>query len=145
MAGRGPGRGGEPRDHKPAFTYYYGVPPTAPLPATPSGLDGDAAARDAFWAVIEKYGATYFCGHEHIFNIMQPTKSSGGQAYQILVGSGGSPFEAALTDHTLHPETDRDYAWATVKVYQSGKVKITAYGFSDFYGPTHVIQKVTIH
>ena len=45
---------------------------------------------------------------------------------------------------TLNPDTDRDYAWATVKVYRSGKVKVTAYGFDEHYGPTHVIQKVII-
>ena len=51
--------------HKPAFTYYYGA--VTSLPAAPSGLDNDLASRDLFWDVIEKYGATYFCGHEHIF------------------------------------------------------------------------------
>jgi len=131
--------------HKPAFTYYYGAGTT--LPATPSGLDQTAslAARDAFWNVIEGNGAVYFCGHEHIFNLMQPTRSTGGSAWQILVGSGGSPFEAAPTDTTIHPDTDRDYAWATVKIYKHGKVKITAYGFDDHFGPTHVIGSVTIY
>ena len=127
--------------HKPAYTYYYG----ANLPAAPSGLDNDPASRDAFWNVIEQYGATYFCGHEHIFNIMQPRASQGGKAWQVLVGSGGSPFEASPTDTTLNPATDRDYAWATVKVYRNGLVKITAYGFNDHFGPTHVITTVTIH
>jgi hypothetical protein len=131
--------------HKPAFTYYYGAPPTAPLPASPSGLDIDVPARDAFWEVIEAYDATYICGHEHIFHLMQPTAATGGHSWQILVGSGGSPFEAPPTVTTVNPQTDRDYAWATIKVYKSGKVKLTAYGFDDLYGPTHVLQKVTIH
>jgi hypothetical protein len=128
--------------HKPAFTYYYGV--TNTLPATPSGLDNDLASRDAFWNVIEQYGATYFCGHEHVFNIMRPTATTGGNAWQILVGSGGSPFEAAPTDVTISP-TDRYYAWATVKIYQSGKVKITAFGFDDQFGPTRVLQTVVLN
>jgi len=55
--------------HKPAFTYYYGN--GVALPTSPSGLDIDSAARDAFWNVIVKYGAVYFCGHEHIFNVSQ--------------------------------------------------------------------------
>jgi hypothetical protein len=105
----------------------------------------DLPARDAFWDVIELYGATYFCGHEHIFNIMQPRQSTGGKAWQILVGSGGSPFEAKVTDSTLHPQTDRDYAWVIVRVHRSGTMKISAYGFSDLYGPTHALQSVTIH
>jgi len=125
--------------HKPAYTYYYGT--ASPLPTSPSGLDGDVASRDAFWNAIEQYHATYFCGHEHIFNMMQPL----GKAWQILVGSGGSPFEAKPTDATLNPDTDRDYAWATIRVHRSGKVHITAYGFDDHYGTTHVLNSVVVH
>jgi hypothetical protein len=87
--------------------------------------------------VIEQYKATYFCGHEHIFNMAQPT----GGAWQILVGSGGSPFEAAPTDATLSP-TDRYYAWATVQIFRSGKVRITAYGFDDKFGQTRILKSV---
>ena len=100
---------------------------------------------DAFWNVIEQYGATYFCGHEHIFNMMQPRAVQGGKAWQILVGSGGSPFEALPTDVTINPQTDRDYAWATMKVYKNGKVSITAYGFDDHFGSTHVLRSITLH
>jgi len=128
--------------HKPAYTYYYGQ--NTQLPVTPSGLDNDVASRDAFWDVIEQYGAIYFCGHEHIFNLMKPRAQLGGRSWQILVGSGGSPFEAKPSDITVNPNTDRDYAWATVKVYRNGKVKLTAYGFDDQFGPTHVIRSVTI-
>jgi hypothetical protein len=127
--------------HKPAFTYYFGA--AATLPATPSGLDADPAARDAFWAVIEQYGATYFCGHEHIYNLSQPTASSGGHAWQVLVGSGGSPFDAAPADSTLSV-TDRFYAWAKVDVLRSGKVRVTGYGFDDAFGPTKKLQSITI-
>jgi hypothetical protein len=130
--------------HKPAYTYYYGAGASAPLPTKPAGLDADVASRDAFWDLIEQYGATYFSGHEHIFHMEQPRAAQGGKAWQVLVGSGGSPFEAAPTDVTVDPATDRDYAWATVKVYRDGKVRITAYGFDDHYGPTHVIQAVTL-
>jgi hypothetical protein len=131
--------------HKPAYTYYYGA--VTPLPAVPAGLDNDVASRDAFWDVIEKYGAVYFCGHEHIFHPSQPRAGDAnkpGKAWQVLVGSGGSPFEAGPSDVTVNPATDRDYAWATVKVYESGKVKITGYGFDDHFGPTHVIDKITL-
>jgi len=107
-------------------------------------LDNDPVNRDLFWNVIEQYQATYFCGHEHIFNMMQPRLAEGGTAWQILVGSGGSPFDASPTDATFNPQTDRTYAWATVKVYAGGKVRIIAYGFDDQYGPTRVLQAVTI-
>jgi hypothetical protein len=107
-------------------------------------LDNDPASRDAFWNVIEQYSATYFCGHEHVFHMGQPRLSQGGKAWQVLVGSGGSPFDASPTDVTLSPQTDRAYAWATVKVYANGKVKITAYGFDDQFGPTHLIRSVTL-
>ena len=122
--------------HKPAYTYYYGNN----LPASPSGLDIDLPARDAFWNVIEQYGATYFCGHEHIFHAVQPK----GGAYQVLVGSGGSPFEATPSVVTINPATDRDYAWATVQVYQSGKVQINAYGFNDHFGATQELDSITL-
>ena len=123
--------------HKPAFTYYFGV--TNLLPATPSGLDNDIASRDLFWNVIEQNGATYFCGHEHIFNLSRHVK-----AWQVLVGSGGSPFEASPADTTLNPQTDRTYAWATVSIYKSGKVRLQAFGFDDQFGPTRLLQSVTL-
>jgi hypothetical protein len=129
--------------HKPAFTYYFGKNTT--LPATPSGLDvpADKTGRDAFWALMEQYGATYFCGHEHIFNLMQPLAATGGTAWQVLVGSGGSPFEAAPNAVTIAP-SDRYYAWAKVDVRKSGKVRITAYGFDDNFGQTHKLQQILL-
>ena len=129
--------------HKPAFTYNYGV--TNDLPGSPAGLDNDPASRDVFWSIIESYGATYFCGHEHIFHMEQPTAATGGKAWQVLVGSGGSPFEAAPTDLTANPETDRSYAWATVTVMNSGKVRITVFGFDDQFGPTKVLRTVVLN
>jgi hypothetical protein len=128
--------------HKPAFTYYFGA--VTPLPATPSGLDNDVSSRDAFWNVVAHYGAIYFCGHEHIFHLSQHTSLNNESAWQVMVGSGGSPFEALPTDVTINPTTDRDYAWVTVKVYASGMVKVTAYGFDDHFGSTHVIGSLKV-
>ncbi len=125
--------------HKAAYTYEY----IANGPTALGGLDGapgTIAARDAFWNVIETYGATYFCGHEHIFNISRPR----GAAYQVIVGSGGSPFEAKATDVTKNPSTDRDYAWATVRIHQDGGVDILGYGFDANFGPTQLLQQVSI-
>lgn len=122
--------------HKPAYTYAYLA--NSPTPA--SGLEaapGTPADRDAFWNVIESYKATYFSGHEHIFNLSQPR----GGAWQVLVGSGGSPFDAKATDVTKNPATDRDYAWATVRVHQDGGVDILAYGFDANFGATQLIQQ----
>jgi hypothetical protein len=143
--------------HKPAYTYQYitgytqatGVNTFAP--AT-SGLDLIGTTnRDAFWSVIESYGATYFCGHEHTYNVMQPkvmnadgTVNHVSNAYQVLVGSGGSPFDATAL-FTNSPVTDRYYAFANVRIYQSGKVQLDAYGFSDTYGPTKLLQSITLH
>jgi len=124
--------------HKPAYTYYFGTN-TPPNPGV-SGLDKVPASRDAFWQVIEQFGATYFCGHEHEFNMMQPK----GLAWQVMVGSGGSPFAAQPGEVTLHPETDRTYAWATVRVRRSGKVEIDAWGFSDKFGPTRHLRRVVL-
>jgi len=124
--------------HKPAYTYYFGTN-NPPNPGV-TGLDKFPGNRDAFWNVIEQYGATYFSGHEHVFHMMQPK----GSAWQVIVGSGGSPFDAKQGEVTVNPATDRTYAWATVRVRRSGKVDITAYGFSDSYGPTQVLQRVRL-
>jgi len=128
--------------HKPAYTYSYAPSGAAPTPA--AGLDVKPGPRDNFWNVIETYAATYFCGHEHIFNMMQPK----GSAWQVLVGAGGSPFDSKFGDPSatsgLSPNTDRSYSWATVSIRKSGKVDITAYGFSDSYGPTQVLKQATL-
>ena len=127
--------------HKPAFTYAY-----APGVAG-SGLDATATTtvrRDAFWNVIEQYKATYFTGHMHTYNLSQPR----GGAYQVIVGSGGSPFDASAAQAAAgvlaHPATDRDYAWATVKVHARGGVDILAYGFSAAFGPTQLFGQAYI-
>jgi hypothetical protein len=132
--------------HKPAYTYAYLANTATPA----GGLDaapGTVALRDAFWDVIEQYGATYFCGHEHILNVMQPRLGNAtkpGTAYQVLVGSGGSPFDAKLNVATRNPATDRSYGWATINVHQSGKVDINAYAFDSAYGPTQLIQSISL-
>jgi hypothetical protein len=122
--------------HKPAYTYVY-----APGVAG-SGLDATPTTttrRDAFWNVIEQYKATYFTGHMHTYNISQPK----GGAYQVIVGAGGSPFDPSAAQATAgalaNPATDRDYAWATVKVHADGGVDILGYGFSSTFGPTQLL------
>ena len=124
--------------HKPAFTYVYQKP--APEKVDTAGLDKFPAKRDVFWDVVEKYQATYFCGHEHMFNMAQPR----GAAWQVLVGTGGSPWDAAPGESTMNPATDRSYAWATVDIRKSGKVDIKAYAFSDSYGPTKMVKRVVL-
>ena len=124
--------------HKPAFTYAYKKPTPDNFEAV--GLDKYPEKRDAFWRVIEQYGATYFCGHEHEFNMMQPN----GAAWQVMVGSGGSPWDAQPGEATMNPASDRAYAWATVSIHKSGKVDINAYGFSDSYGPNRLLKRVIL-
>lgn len=125
--------------HKPAYTYAFLA--NAPTPA--AGLDaapGTVADRDAFWNVIEANRAIYFCGHEHVYNVSQPR----GAAYQILVGAGGSPFDAKSTDVTKNPATDREYSWATVRLHQDGSADILGYGFDEHFGPTTALGQVSI-
>ncbi|MGZ3240215.1 MAG: hypothetical protein ACXWJK_07450, partial [Burkholderiaceae bacterium] len=123
--------------HKPAYTYNFSSPPKI------SGFDANPVNQNSFWNLIEQYHATYFCGHEHIFSMMQPraTATPAGSAWQVLVGSGGSPFETPTA--TANPN-DRKYAWANVRVFQSGKVQIDAYGFDANYGPTTLLQSVVL-
>lgn len=133
--------------HKPAYAYSYLInPATNTVVTSSSGLDsapGTAAARDAFWNVIEQYGATYFAGHEHILNVQQPK----GGAWQVMVGSGGSPFEAKATDKTLNPATDRTYAWATVKVRADATADIQIWGFDANMdaSATRLIKTITLN
>ena len=114
--------------HKPAYTYFYkeGV--------ELDGMDIYADNAKAFWDVMEQYGAAYFCGHQHIFNAQQPAAASGGKSWQVMVGSGGSPF-TAKPGASSNPQ-DRMYAWALVRVHASGKVQVEIYGFDDHYGKT---------
>ena len=126
--------------HKPAYTYDY-----SGNAGKAGGLDVLPVKRNAFWSVVEQYGATYFCGHEHTFNMRQPVRSDGSQstAWQVLVGSGGSPFDVKLGTANQQPY-DRYYSYAQVRVFQSGKVEIDAYGYSDAYGPTKLLQTAVL-
>jgi hypothetical protein len=159
--------------HKPAFTYNYlsATPGTSVLPPTtnnpgPGGLDAtyttttvngvttySSPNRDAFWSLIAEYGATYFSGHEHTVNVSTHADPTGTYTaitpYQVIVGSGGSPFDDKLvgTCSATNPpgcvepnsapphQYDRYYAWATVSVHQSGKISLQVSGFSDQFGP----------
>jgi hypothetical protein len=134
--------------HKPAFTYNYSAA-TGGNPG-PGGLDANlnaqnvAAYRNTFWSIIAQYGATYFCGHEHTVNVAQyadPTGTYSNKPYQVIVGSGGSPFEDKLvgtcpncTEPKLTNPYDRYYAWALVSIHQSGKVSLQVRGFNDQFG-----------
>ncbi|NJD92377.1 MAG: hypothetical protein FIA91_12860 [Geobacter sp.] len=117
--------------HRPAYTYRF-----KPAAET-AGLDLFPENQKAFWDLVEQYNAVYFCGHEHIFNLMQPRKGEGGKAWQLLVGSGGSPFDARAGESS-RPE-DRFYAWAEVSVYSTGRVHLKIHGFDEFFGATKVI------
>jgi hypothetical protein len=126
--------------HKPAFTHAF--PTVSGAAVGSNGLDAatDLSGRDAFWDTIEDFGATYFCGHEHVYDVSQPGRASGGKAWQVIVGSGGSPFE---TD--TRPGLDRTYAWAVVDVLANGRVRVTTYGFDEKLGPTRVLARFTLH
>jgi hypothetical protein len=162
--------------HKAAFTYNYAAatggnisPPSTNSPG-PGGLDANYVTvgtcpactyttplRDAFWSVITQYGATYFSGHEHTVNVSQnpdPTGTYSGSPYQVIVGSGGSPFDDKLSgtcsaahppgcvEPTLTNPFDRYYAWALVQVHASGTVSLQVNGFSDQFGP---VQDLTLY
>jgi len=128
--------------HKPAFTYNYLMSGTVAA----AGLDNDLPARNAFWKLIAQYNATYFSGHEHTTKVDQHVDPTGtfphANPWQVLVGSGGSPFDPKITDVTVSPSTDRNYAWATVRIHQSGAVSLDLYAFSDTFGPTYDIQSI---
>jgi hypothetical protein len=121
--------------HKMAFAYDFN-PRAADKE---SGLEVRPAERDAFWDLIEAFGATYFSGHEHIYNAAQPRLSQGGKAWQVIVGSGGSPFAASPAEASR--PSDRMYAWAEVAVRADGRAEIVVRGFDEHLGPTQVIEQ----
>ena len=122
--------------HKPAFTYF-------PIKATKATTDPTAkpfknrdesfatrpGLQEAFWAEMERYNATYFCGHQHVYHASQPRKAQGGSAWQVLIGSGGTPLgiPASATDNPH----DAMFAWAEVSVLADGNVDIAVHGFPD--------------
>ena len=132
--------------HKAAFTYNYGEASGENVGA--GGLDANEnpGLVRAFWSLIAQYGATYFCGHEHTVNVSRhadPTGTYPGTPYQVIVGSGGSPFDAKLdgacpscSEPKLTHPYDRYYAWALARVHRSGTVSLSVRGFSDTFGPT---------
>lgn len=123
--------------HKMAFTYHYSDK------MKPKGLDVFPANQQAFWQLMETFAATYFCGHEHIYHAMQPTAATGGRAWQVIVGAGGSPFEAKPGE-SRNPN-DRQYSWALVKVHRSGRVVMEVSGFDEDFGPTHRLESIELN
>lgn len=121
--------------HKPAATYYF--KPGIDF----EGMDKYPDNQEAFWSTIEAFNATYFCGHEHVFSMLQPAKDKGGKAWQVMVGSGGSPFSAEADTGKAE---DRMYAWALVKTHASGKTEVEIYGFDEKYGPTKLMRKLDL-
>ena len=124
--------------HKPAVKYEFVGAPAAKT--TDSLNDNDAVAAQAFWTVIDNHKATYFCGHEHAYNVSQPFGKS---AYQVMVGTGGSPFDAQPNSNFT--ASDRLYAWATVQITQSGKVTMDTWGFdTTMTGPVTKIASIVL-
>jgi len=119
--------------HKMAFTYMPGGRKLE------GGFDVRKPVRDAFWDLIEAYGAAYFCGHEHVYHASQPRRESGGKAWQVIVGSGGSPLSIKPED--ARSALDRMYAWVDVAVYRSGRVQVTVHGFDESFSATRVIEE----
>jgi len=119
--------------HKMAYAYVF----NPHQKDKEDGLEVRPAEREAFWDLIEQYGATYFCGHEHIYHASQPRLAEGGHAWQVIVGSGGSPF-AAKPGESSNPQ-DRLYAWADVSVLRSGVARVQVHAFDEHFGPTKVI------
>ena len=124
--------------HKMPFTY---VPQGKKVPKE-GGLEGRRDERDAFWDLVEAYSATYFCGHQHVYHASQPRLAEGGKAWQVIVGSGGSPFgfKPGQTGSPL----DRMYAWASVSVREDGGVSVQVLGFDERLGPTRILESFEI-
>lgn len=128
--------------HKPAFTYRPHPQPATAAKAAADGIDSRPALRDAFWEVIEAFGAVYFCGHQHVYDASQPRLASGGKAWQIIVGTAGTPLSFA-GDRSPHVK-DRMFAWADVAVQRNGRVQVQVWGFEAPDQPTRLLERLDI-
>jgi hypothetical protein len=136
--------------HKPAYTYNYGA--ASHVAVSAGGLDANTTnpgPLNKFWSLMVQYNATYFSGHEHVVNVAKyadPTGTYPGNAFQVLVGAGGSPFDDKLIGTCTQPAFgagngcaepaltnpyDRYYGWALVQIHQSGAVTLQMTGFPD--------------
>ena len=140
--------------HKPAFTYFVeavGAKDKATDKATdkeamPSkkartedGFGSRAGLRERFWAAIETYNATYFCGHQHVYHSSQPTRAAGGRSWQVIVGSAGSPL--SIKAGTSKNPFDTMYAWAEVSVRANGTAFVRVNGFDSLQNETRLLEQ----
>jgi hypothetical protein len=132
--------------HKPAYTYFpERVDATGAAVTNKDGEDGFGSRpdiRDKFWDLMERYGATYFCGHQHIYHASQPRLASGGRAWQVIVGSAGSPLN--VKPGKSRDPVDSMFAWAEVSVRSDGSTSIAVRGFDETLGHTISIDHWTI-
>jgi hypothetical protein len=127
--------------HKMAFTYAT-EKQKATNTLTSDGFDARPEVRDAFWNLVEAYHAIYFTGHQHTYHAEQPRKNQGGTAWQVIIGSGGSPF--SIPKEYCDKASDRIFAWADVTIHANGEVAVKIVGFDEAFGPTRVIEKWVI-
>ncbi len=122
--------------HKPAFTYFPTKAPsnnanqtTKPFKTRDESFGTREGLQAAFWDEMERYNATYFCGHQHVYHASQPRKNAGGSAWQVIIGSGGTPL--GTPTHATDNPHDAMFAWAEVSVLADGNVDIAIHGFPD--------------
>ena len=76
-----------------------------------TGLDTDPAARDAFWAVLQKRGViAYLCSHQHRYDLSQH-----GGVWQIVSGGAGADLDDADSSGTGRVPTDQCTGGAKIK------------------------------
>lgn len=55
------------------------------------------ALRNAFWDLMGKHKANYFCGHDHIYTRAKCLDTQGRWARQVIIGNGGAPLPAMFS------------------------------------------------
>jgi hypothetical protein len=101
--------------------FVFGHIPAFVANHSPS-LDAYPGARNTFWASILTGGArTYFCGHDHFFDVARIDDGDGNadnDLFQIITGTGGAPF------HDAYAYNGSNSPYAPV-----GLTHIKAYGY----------------
>ena len=55
------------------------------------------AQRNAFWDLLGKHRANYFCGHDHIYTRALCADTRGEWVRQVIIGDGGAPAPAMFS------------------------------------------------
>ena len=87
-------------------------------------LAADSVARNIFWQSLIKARATYFCGHDHLYDrmgVVRKGPNPGRETFQITAGTAGAPAYdpvpyTGATLWTLRPAKNIPKVWGYILI-----------------------------